>query len=297
MLRILLLLPPLLLASITAAAFVPGTQQMTPCTPAQQAQAPQAYDVGNKRSTSSFSSALCAFVSDDSDNEKGRRNFLRWFRRTLVAAATSVSLDGLWQPAAANADDAPFDASSGRTVEFVIQNLDGKEGQSGKVKIQLQPEWAPRGVARFEELTEVKFWDDCRFFRVLPGFIVQFGINGNPSVQGKWRGAAITDDQVKVTNSRGTVVFATSGPNSRTTQLFVNTNGKPGGNAFLDKQGFSPIGKVIEGMDIIDQCYSGYGEGAPSGKGPSQSLIQFSGNSYLQKSFPALTYIESAKFV
>jgi peptidyl-prolyl cis-trans isomerase A (cyclophilin A) len=95
-------------------------------------------------------------------------------------------------------------------------------------------------------LTDLGFWNDCRFFRVLPGFVVQFGINGNPDVQSKWRSANIPDDPVRSSNERGTVVFATAGQNSRTTQLFINTRDQ--GNTFLDGQGFSPIGRVIEGM-------------------------------------------------
>jgi peptidyl-prolyl cis-trans isomerase A (cyclophilin A) len=173
-------------------------------------------------------------------------------------------------------------------------------------------------------LTDVGFWDECRFFRVLPGFVVQFGIHGNPDVQTKWRSAALPDDPVKVTNARGTVVFATAGPNSRTTQLFVNTRAQ--GNAFLDAQGFSPIGRVIEGtsthdtfatsmmleisnffcslscisisilgMDVVDRLYAGYGEGAPAGRGPNQALIQLRGNAYLRESYPQLSYIKTAK--
>jgi len=130
---------------------------------------------------------------------------------------------------------------------------------------------------------------------VLPGFVVQFGINGDPSVQEKWRAASLQDDPVKVSNQRGTVVFATAGPNSRTSQIFINTN--PGGNGFLDKQGFAPIGKVVEGMDVVDRCYAGYGEGAPAGKGPNQGLIQLRGNSYLTERFPKLTYISRGSFV
>jgi len=100
----------------------------------------------------------------------------------------------------------------------------------------------------------------------------------------------MADDPVRVSNDRGTVVFATAGPNSRTTQLFINTRS----NAFLDKQGFSPIGRVIEGMDVVDRMYAGYGEGAPAGKGPNQGKIQLEGNKYLRESFPKLTYIQSA---
>ena len=142
-------------------------------------------------------------------------------------------------------------------------------------------------------MTDSGFWDGCRFFRVLPGFIVQFGINGNPAIQSKWRGENLPDDTVRVSNERGTVVFATAGPNTRTTQLFINTREQ--GNAFLDKQGFAPIGRVIEGMDVVDQMYAGYGEGAPAGKGPNQGLIQLRGNAYLRESYPKLSYIESAQ--
>lgn len=156
-------------------------------------------------------------------------------------------------------------------------------------------DWAPKGVQRFEALTENKFWDGCRVFRVLPGFIAQFGINGDPQVQSKWRASSLSDDPVKVTNSRGTIVFATAGPNTRTTQLFINTN--PKGNGFLDKQGFSPIGEVVEGMDVVDKLYAGYGEGAPQGRGPNQGLIQAKGNEYLESAYPKLSYFSAAKFV
>ena len=133
-----------------------------------------------------------------------------------------------------------------------------------------------------------------RIFRVLPGFVSQFGINGNPEIQSKWRSANIPDDPVKVSNKRGTVVFATAGPNTRTSQVFVNTRAQ--GNDFLDRQGFAPIGEVIEGMDIVDQFYAEYGEGAPAGKGPNQGLIQKQGNSYLERSFPKLSYISKGTF-
>ena len=126
------------------------------------------------------------------------------------------------------------------------------------------------------------------------GFVAQFGINGNPEIQSRWRSASIPDDPVKVSNKRGTVVFATAGPNTRTSQIFINTREQ--GNDFLDRQGFSPIGEVIEGMDIVDKFYAGYGEGAPAGQGPNQGLIQKQGNSYLERSFPKLSYISKASF-
>jgi peptidyl-prolyl cis-trans isomerase A (cyclophilin A) len=145
-----------------------------------------------------------------------------------------------------------------------------------------------------QELTKNGFWSGCRFFRVLPGFVSQFGINGDPSIQATWRAKAITDDAVKVSNRRGTVVFATSGPNTRTTQIFINTGDR---NSFLDKQGFSPFGEVISGMDVVDRFYSGYGEGYPQGKGPNQAFIQIKGESYLSKNFPKLSFITKAQIV
>jgi peptidyl-prolyl cis-trans isomerase A (cyclophilin A) len=145
-----------------------------------------------------------------------------------------------------------------------------------------------------QELVSNGFYDNCRFFRVLPGFIAQFGINGDPNVMARWRSSSIPDDPVKVSNTRGTVVFATAGKNTRTTQIFINTRGQ--GNDFLDGQGFSPFGEVISGMEVVDKLYAGYGEGAPSGKGPNQGLIQAKGNEYLDNSYPKLSYISKATF-
>lgn len=177
----------------------------------------------------------------------------------------------------------------GRLIEFEIGNLDGITGNTGSFTIRTEPEWAPRGVERFAELTDQSFWDGCRFFRVVPNFVVQFGINGNPQTQSKWRGTgSIADDPVRTTNARGTVTFATSGPDTRSTQLFINT-GK--NNGFLDSQGFSPIGVVVSGMDVVDRIYNGYREK------PNQGIIQKQGNAYLEKVFPKLSYIISATFL
>mmetsp|Transcript_21120 Transcript_21120/g.29839 ORF Transcript_21120/g.29839 Transcript_21120/m.29839 type:complete len:271 (-) Transcript_21120:204-1016(-) len=233
------------------------------------------------------SSSTTSLAAEQETTPSSRRQVLEG--AAIATATVAASTFSGVSPAFAEGETA-----AGRIVEFTVANLDGVEGNTGTFKIQLKPEWAPRGVARFEELTSKNFWDNCRVFRVLPGFVAQFGINGDPSVQADWRQSNIKDDQVKVSNSRGTVVFATAGPNTRTTQIFVNTNNK--GNGFLDKQGFSPIGEVIEGMDVVDRFYAGYGEGAPSGKGPNQGLIQMKGNSYLESSYPKLSYFSKATF-
>jgi peptidyl-prolyl cis-trans isomerase A (cyclophilin A) len=164
------------------------------------------------------------------------------------------------------------------------------ETSKGEVVIEITRAWAPNGADRFYNLVKNGFYDDARFFRVIPGFMVQFGINGDPSISRVWRTATIPDDPVKESNKRGYVTFATAGPNSRTTQVFINF----GDNTGLDRQGFAPFGRVISGMDVVDKIFSGYGEGAPSGSGPSQGRIQTEGNAYLTKDFAKLDYIKKA---
>ena len=160
----------------------------------------------------------------------------------------------------------------------------------GLIVITVHRDWAPNGADRFFNLVKNGFYDDVRFFRVIDGFMAQFGIHGNPAISSAWRGANIKDDPVKQSNKRGFVTFATAGPNTRTTQLFINF----GDNTGLDKQGFAPIGEVTKGMDIVDKLYNGYGEGAPRGKGPDQGRTQGEGNAYLSKDFPKLDYIKTA---
>jgi peptidyl-prolyl cis-trans isomerase A (cyclophilin A) len=150
---------------------------------------------------------------------------------------------------------------------------------------------APHGADRFYNLVKNGFFDDARFFRVISGFMVQFGIHGDPAVSAVWRNARIPVDPVVESNRRGYITYAMAGsPDTRTTQVFINFRD----NAGLDKQGFAPFGQVISGMDVVDKLYAGYGEGAPSGKGPNQGQIQAEGNAFLMKSFPNLSYVKKA---
>ncbi len=167
------------------------------------------------------------------------------------------------------------------------------ETSKGDFIVEVHPEWAPLGAAQFKEIVEDGVFNDARFFRVIEGFMVQFGIAGDPEVSTKWRGKQIKDDPNTQSNTKGMVTYAMAGPNTRTSQVFINF----GDNSFLDNQGFSPFGKVVEGMDIVDSLYDGYGEGAPQGRGPSQGLIQSKGNEYLKKDFPELDYIKKATVI
>ena len=163
------------------------------------------------------------------------------------------------------------------------------ETTAGDFVIEVKREWSPNGADRFYQLVSSGLYDDCKFFRVVPGFMVQFGINGDPKVAAKWREATIKDDPVIKSNKRGFVTFAKSGlPNSRTSQIFISYADK---NTFLDSQGFSPFGQVIEGMDVVDKINSQYGEK------PDQSQVQSRGNEYLNDKFPKLDGVTKATIV
>jgi peptidyl-prolyl cis-trans isomerase A (cyclophilin A) len=167
------------------------------------------------------------------------------------------------------------------------------ETTTGSFDVEVIKAWAPQGAKRFYNLVRNGYYDGNRFFRVLPGFMAQTGLHGNPPVNEAWRRSTIPDDPVQQTNGRGMVSFATSGPDSRTTQFFINF----GDNANLDAMGFAPFGRVRDGMEAVDGLYAGYGEGAPSGTGPDQNLIRSRGNEYLGEMFPRLDYIERATIV
>ena len=165
---------------------------------------------------------------------------------------------------------------------------------NGTFVIEVHRDWAPNGADRFYDLVKMGFYDDTRFFRAISGFMVQFGIPGDPQVAAKWREATIPDDPAKESNLRGYVAFAQTGsPNSRTTQVFIDYRD----NTQLDASNFAPFGKVIDGMDVVSTLYKGYGEGAPNGDGPSQDRIQGEGNAYLDADFPKLDRIVTAQIV
>ena len=160
----------------------------------------------------------------------------------------------------------------------------------GPFVVEVHRDWAPNGADRFYNLVKNGFYDNDRFFRVVSGFMVQFGINGDPKLSSVWREARIKDDPVKQSNSRGFITFATAGPNTRTTQVFINF----ADNSALDNQGFAPFGKVVSGMTVVDALYADYGEGAPRGRGPAQDRIQREGNAYLTAEFANMDYIKKA---
>jgi len=161
------------------------------------------------------------------------------------------------------------------------------ETTKGSFTVTVTRAWAPLGVDRFYNLVKHGYFADAAFFRVVPGFIIQFGLSADPAVNRVWRGANIKDDPVTQSNKPGYITFATAGPNTRTTQLFINF----GNNTFLDSQGFAPFGQVTSGMEVVRRLYAGYGER------PDQALITAQGKAYLEKNFPDIDRIQSAKIV
>lgn len=157
----------------------------------------------------------------------------------------------------------------------------------GDFAVHVTRAWAPLGADRFYNLVKHGFFTDAAFFRVVPGFMIQFGLSANPALNRVWQSANIKDDPVTQSNKAGYITFATAGPNTRTTQLFINF----GSNAFLDSQGFAPFGQVTSGMDVVQKLYSGYGER------PDQGSITAQGKAYLDKNFPNIDSIKSATIV
>jgi peptidyl-prolyl cis-trans isomerase A (cyclophilin A) len=155
----------------------------------------------------------------------------------------------------------------------------------GEFVVRIRRNWAPKGSDRLYYLFNAHYYDGVEFYRVIQGFMAQFGFSGDPKISAAWQNRTIPDDPVKKSNTRGMLTFATRGPNTRTTQLFINY----GNNTNLDGMGFAPLGSVISGMAAVDSLYKGYGEA------PDQMAISTNGNAYLKKSFPKLDYIVTAR--
>jgi peptidyl-prolyl cis-trans isomerase A (cyclophilin A) len=199
----------------------------------------------------------------------------------------AISLAAFSVGCSKKAEEVPATAAVDEKAPAVFRaNFDTSKG--GFI-VEVTRDWAPLGADRFYTLVKTGFFDNARFFRALPGFMVQFGLAADPAQNKRW--GNLTDDPVKESNKPGYITFATAGPQTRTTQVFINY----GDNAQLDGQGFAPFGKVVSGMDVVQQLYSEYGEGAPRGAGPAQDQIQALGNAYLEKEFPKLDYIKTAK--
>jgi peptidyl-prolyl cis-trans isomerase A (cyclophilin A) len=167
------------------------------------------------------------------------------------------------------------------------------ETSQGDFVVEVTRAWAPHGVDRFHELVRMRYFDEGRFFRVLKGFIAQFGVHRDFSIHEKWRQFFIVDDPPKEKNLRGTLAFAQSGPATRATEIFVNL----ADNAVLDTQGFVPFGKIVEGVEVIDKIYSGYGEMRPEGKDLDPGRVEGETNEYLVQRFPKMDYIKRARFL
>lgn len=164
---------------------------------------------------------------------------------------------------------------------------------TGVFDVMVHRDWAPRGADRVYWLARNGYYDGARFFRAVPNFVVQFGIAADPKVTAAFRTRRIADDSVSRSNVRGTLSFAAAGPNTRTTQLFINLRD----NQRLDRLGFAVFGQVVAGMDVVDSLYTGYGEGAPRGKGPTQDRITGEGEAYLARDFPLLDQIRGVTVV
>jgi len=164
----------------------------------------------------------------------------------------------------------------------------------GEFTVSVTRAWAPIGADRFYNLVRHHFFDNATFFRVITDFVAQFGVSAYPAVSAAWKEANIKDDPVTQSNKKGSLTFATAGPNTRTTQLFINLKD----NTRLDSMGFAPFAVVeADGMNIVEQLYQGYGEGAPGGTGPDQDQIQTKGKPYLDKGWPKLDWIKTARVI
>lgn len=209
----------------------------------------------------------------------------------LSLAAPALAQEGALPPAAAPAPPNPAlrDPSLARETAPAVYRVRLKTTQ-GDIVLEVKREWSPNAADRLYNMVRIGFLDGAAFFRNISGFMVQFGLSPDANVNMAWRLARMKDDPVRLSNSAGTITFAMSGKDTRTTQMFINHTD----NKQLDDMGFSPFGAVVEGKDVLAKLYTGYGEGAPNGRGPDQQRIMVEGDKYLQKSFPKLDKIVKA---
>jgi peptidyl-prolyl cis-trans isomerase A (cyclophilin A) len=208
----------------------------------------------------------------------------------LVLGGCTVARTGTGEPARSPLRDPTGEAMNQLAPEHFKVLF---ETTRGDFVVEVQREWAPLGAHRFYNLVRHGYYDGTYIFRVVPGFMAQFGIHGEPEISAAWNGATFPDERVAGSNGRGWMSFATSGPDTRTMQLFVNLVDNP----FLDARGFSPFAWVVGGMDVVDRLYGGYGEATPRGRGPVQSRIFSEGNAYLEREFPQLDQVVRARIV
>ncbi len=207
-----------------------------------------------------------------------------------IALLTAVAIAAYAEKGGAKANPALLDPSLAQEKAPDTYKVTMKT-TAGDFVIEVHRDWAPHGADRFYNLVKIGYFTDVAFFRVIKGFMAQAGFNGDPAISNVWLKARIPADPVKESNTKGMVTFAMGGsPDTRTAQFFVNY----GDNGYLDDAGFAPFGKVVEGFDVVKALYSGYGEGAPNGKGPNQGEIFRRGNAYLKAEFPELDYILTA---
>ena len=213
----------------------------------------------------------------------------------LIGAVLFAASCSKTEPPKEAAKEVPKEAAKEPTAAHAPDTYKVKfETTKGDFMVDVHRDWAPRGADRFYELVKSGFYNNSAFFRVIKGFMVQFGLNPDPKVNRKWHDMTIPDDPVTKANTRGRITFATAGPATRTTQVFINF----GNNSRLDDQGFAPFGEVEPGgMDVVDKIYSGYGEGAPTGGGPDEQAVENRGIAYLKDHFPKLDYIKKATIV
>jgi peptidyl-prolyl cis-trans isomerase A (cyclophilin A) len=212
---------------------------------------------------------------------------MRSFPVLLMVVAAAACSEKPAQPPPALLSPDPAKVAAPAPDSFIVRFTTSR----GAFDVKVHRDWAPLGTDRLYYLVDAGFYDNVRFYRVIERFMAQFGASGDTAVARVWRDRRITDDPVRHRNERGALTFATAGPNTRTTQLFINF----GNNQQLDGIGFAPLGEVVSGMPAVDSLYNGYGESAPGGQGPSQGRLQSEGNAYLLREFPKLDYILTAR--